>query len=162
MHLLSQIRDLFLLTCHLFEMLVLLRFWLSVSSLLHQLCSSCRNAAAFGSEHTPRINFCLRMYLSEYPFVYVCIYLSMNVSIYLSWDRDWQHTNIVNWGTPYSTLFSNSSGEGYQVSEMLLFLSWRLSPRESLNSQAVIFQIGKKIPSELTTVCCLEPTSWVP
>ena len=65
-------------------MLVLRGFWLSVSSLLHQLCSSCRNAASFGSEHTPRINFCLRMYLSEYPIVYLGICLSMNVSIYLS------------------------------------------------------------------------------
>ena len=142
-------------------MLVLRGFWLSVSSLLHQLCSSCRNAASFGSEHTPRINFCLRMYLSEYPIVYLCMCLSMNVSIYQSIiTQILKHNNIVKWGIPDSTLFSNSSGQGYQVSVMLLFRSGSLSARESLNSQSVIFQIGKKIPFRINDSVLSRANEW--
>ena len=77
----------------------------------------------------------------------LCHCLSMNVSIYQSIiTQILKHKNIVKWGIPDSTLFSKSSGQGYQVSVMLLFRSGSLSARESLNSQSVIFQIGKKTP----------------
>ena len=129
-------------------MLVLRGFWLSVSSLLHQLCSSCRNASACVSGTPPVLisvytcshqNIRLSICVCVYPWMYLSIYQSIITQIL-------KHSNIVKWGIPDSTLFSNSSGQGYQVSVMLLFRSGSLSPRESLNSQSVIFQIGKKTP----------------
>jgi hypothetical protein len=56
-------------------------------------------------------------------------------------------------GIPTCTLLSISSSEGHQVTVKLLFLSTCFLPPESLNSQGVIFVIGKKMPFRMN--CCV-------